>query len=48
VAGCTATGRIPQEFANRQLGDIDAGIQEIDAVSHLFRAHSADLVKSYM
>ena len=26
VSGCTAAGRTPQEFANRQLGDIDAGM----------------------
>jgi hypothetical protein len=26
LPGCTAAGRIPQEFADSQLGDIDAGM----------------------
>ena len=26
LPGCTAAGRIPYEFANRQLGDTDAGM----------------------
>jgi hypothetical protein len=53
LPGCTAAGRIPWEFANRQLGDTERRdvqliFQEIDAASRSFSDHSANLVKSYL